>query len=741
MNINKIGKKIFKNYVYIKQHDETDCAAACLAMISREHGLKIPITKVREMAGTDRRGTNALGVVTAANKLGFDAKAVKTDKEGFFEEFQLPVIAHIINKQGLLHYVVIHSISKTKIIVADPGVGLLEQKPTVFFENWTGVLFLLTPNDKFIKRNETKGIFKRFIGLILPQKAMLLNIFVASMMCNVFGIAGSFMFKIITDDVIKNKSFNLLHIVCTAFLVLGVFKILFNAFRTHLLTILSQNIDMSLILGFYKHLVHLPMKFFDNRKVGEITSRFMDSSKVREAVSGVTLVLMIDTIMAIAGGIILYLENSYLFLITLSIIIMYATIVFMFNKPLRDVNRSLMEDNAQLNSFIVESINGIQTVKAFGSERSIFVKTEKKFVKFLKSVFKDSKLINLQSSIVGFIDSSGLVVIFWIGSLSVLNGIMSFGELLAFNALLMYFFDPIKNLINIQPMLQSALVASDRLGEIFDINPEECGFNKKENSRKVIIRRSQLYGRVIFKNVSFRYGTRDWILKNINFVINPGEKVAFVGKSGSGKTTLVKLIMSLYLCEQGDVFIDNVNLRDIDLENLRDFISYIPQESFLFSETIKYNLSMGNDNISMDEMKKVSSGTRTDEFVSEITNGYDAVLEENGANLSGGQRQRLAITRALLKKPKILIMDEATSNLDSVTEQAIENAVNSLPDDVTKIIIAHRLSTVINCDKIFVLDYGEIVEVGSHNELMQFNGKYANMVKEQLKGAIEHANS
>jgi ATP-binding cassette subfamily B protein len=735
----KLFKKFLKRYTYIKQHDETDCAAACLAIISKEHGLKIPITKIREMAGTDRRGTNAFGVITAAQKLGFDAKAFKTDKEGFFEEFQLPAIAHIINKNGLLHYVVIHSITKENLIIADPGIGLIEKKPEEFFENWTGILFILNPNENFEEKDETKGIFKRFLGLILPQKPMLINIFIASMICNVFGITGSYMFKIITDDVLVNREYKTLHIVCTAFIILGIFKILFNAFRTHLLTILSQNIDMSLILGFYKHMVHLPMNFFDNRKVGEITSRFMDSSKVREAVSGVTLVLMIDTIMAVAGGIILYLENPYLFLITLSIIIIYAAIVYMFNKPLREVNRQLMENNAQLSSIIVESINGIQTVKSFNGEKSIFVKTEKRFVEFLKSVFKDSKLINIQTSLVGFVDSSGIILIFWIGSISVLNGMMSLGELLAFNALLAYFFDPIKNLIHIQPTLQSAIVASDRLGEIFDIIPEESGFNKKKNSKKIVVPKRYIKGVIELREVFFRYGTRDWILKNINLMIKPGEKVAFVGKSGSGKTTLVKLLMNLYNCETGDILIDNVNLKEIDTENLRSFVSYIPQETFLFSDTIKYNLTLGNENISMDEIRKIAVQTRTDEFVIEMQNGYDTVLEENGANLSGGQRQRLAITRALLKKPKILIMDEATSNLDAVTEQAVEETIDNLNDDITKVIIAHRLSTVINSDRIFVLDKGEIVEAGSHSFLMRLKGKYYNMVNEQLKGAFEHA--
>jgi len=291
---------LFKKYYCIKQYDITDCGAACLATISKQYGLKIPITKIREVAGTDKQGTNAYGVVKAAEQLGFTSKAVRGNKEAFFSEFPLPAIAHVVVDGSLLHYVVIHKITKNQVVVADPGKGIVKYTPEEFFEVWTGVLILLVPSAQFKKGNETKGIFSRFFGLLIPQKKLIINIFLASLIYTILGILGSFYFKFMMDDILPNNLMKTLHIVSVGIILLSIFKLLLNAFRTHLLLYLSQKLDISLILGYYNHVLQLPMNFFGTRKVGEIISRFMDASKVREAISGATLTIMIDTLMAIA---------------------------------------------------------------------------------------------------------------------------------------------------------------------------------------------------------------------------------------------------------------------------------------------------------------------------------------------------------------------------------------------------------------------------------------------------------
>jgi ATP-binding cassette subfamily B protein len=713
-------------YYCIKQHDITDCAAACIATICRQNKLKIPISRIREVAGTDKQGTNVYGMIKAFEYLGFTAKGVKGDKDAFFSGFPLPAVAHVVVDGSLLHYVVIHKITKKQVIIADPAKGIVKYTPEEFFKIWTGVLVFVAVSDTFKKGNEVKGLWARFFSLLLPSKTLLIHIFFASLLYTILGIAASFYFKILMDEILPNSLEKTLTIVSIGVLGLYLFQTILGAFRSHILLYLSQRLDIAIILGYYKHVLELPMKFFSTRKVGEIVSRFMDASKVREAISGATLTIMIDTLMAIIGGIILFTQNQMLFGVSFVILLFYGIIVFAFNKPLQNINRESMENNSQVTSYLVESLNGIETVKAFNSERTASFQTEKKFIGLLRSVFKNGWLNNLAGSLSGFVSLAGGVVILWVGAYQAIKGEITLGELLTFNALLGYFLDPVKNLINLQPMMQTAIVASDRLGEILDLELE-----KDENEINRLIPKD-LYGNIEFKNLDFRYGTRDLVLRNISMTIEKGQKIAFVGESGSGKTTIAKLLMKFYEYEKGEIFIKNFNIKDINIESLRSKIAYISQDIFLFSGTIYENLTLGIENPSMESVMEAAEMSKAHEFINKFPLRYETMLGENGANISGGQKQRLSIARALLKKPDILIMDEATSNLDSITEKAIEKTIEEHTDGITTIIIAHRLSTIMRCDNIFVLDSGNIVEMGNHAQLMDNHGYYYNLWKEQF---------
>ncbi len=308
---------------------------------------------------------------------------------------------------------------------------------------------------------------------------------------------------------------------------------------------------------------------------------------------------------------------------------------------------------------------------------------------------------------------------------------MTLGSLLTFNALLAYFLDPIKNLINLQPTMQTAIVAAERLSEILDLELEKVADENRKLSPQ------SLNYPIRIENLDFRYGTRKLVLENINMTIGTGEKIALVGESGSGKTTLSKLLMNFYPWEKGEIFIGDYNIKDINLESLRNRIAYISQDIFLFSGTIRENLELGNEDATLEDIIEACKLSKADEFINKLPLRYETMLEENGANLSGGQKQRLAIARALLKKPDILIMDEATSNLDSITEKVIEKTINNLSKDITTIIIAHRLSTIMRCDKIFVMEQGKFIEQGTHNQLIQKKGRYYNLWKDQLPDNIE----
>ncbi|WP_197071817.1 peptidase domain-containing ABC transporter [Paenibacillus sp. FSL R7-0273] len=719
---------LFKKFYCYKQLDATDCGAACLATISKQYGLKYPNTKIREIAGTDKMGTNAFGIVKAAEKLGFTAKAVKGNQEAFFDNFPLPAVAHVIIDQSLLHYVVIHKISKQEVIIADPGKGIVKYTPDNFFKIWTGILILMVPTPEFKKGDLTQGLFARFFKLLIPQKRMLMGIFLASILYTVLGIFSAFYFQFLLDEILPFGLKKTLNIISAGVIVLYIFKILLNAFRSHLLLTLSQKLDISLILGYYHHVLRLPLNFFGTRKNGEIISRLMDASKVRDAISSATLTLMIDIIMVIAGGFILYSQSAMLFGVTLLMVPLYLALVWGFHKPFDRLNREQMEKNAQLTSYLVESIDGIETVKAYNSEISVGFETEKKFISFLRSVFSFGLFNNVQSSLKSVVQLIGGVVILWVGASQVIAGNMSIGQLITYNSLLAYFLDPIQNLINLQPTLQTAVVASDRLGEILDLEAEK---HKDEDQK---LQPTSLKGDIKFSNVSFRYGTRSLVLKDINFHLHEGEKIAFVGESGSGKTTLIKLIMQFYQHESGEILINNINIKDIHLDSLRQRISYISQDTFFFSGTIRDNLCLGLGlDVGLDRIAQACQTAQAHEFINQLPLRYNTMLEENAANISGGQKQRLAIARAILKQPDILIMDEATSNLDSTTEKAVSETINTF-EGITTVIIAHRLSTIMRCDRIYVMDQGQIIEHGTHQELLDYRGKYFGLWKDQLPG-------
>lgn len=714
-------------YFCVGSQDIMDCGAACLATVLKQYGYTTSITKIREIAGTDKMGTTAYGMINAAEQFGFTAKAVKGDADAFFSEYPLPAIARIVVNNSFFHYVVIHKITSKYVLIADPVCGLIKKNITDFLETWTGVLILLTPTPEFQKGNETRTFFERFLKLLIPQKRLVVEIVLASVVITVLGILGAFYFQVIIDDILPAGIVKTLTVLSIGVILLKLFSVALDYMRNQLMIYLSQKLDISLLLGYYNHVLKLPMNFFGTRKVGEIVSRFQDASSIREAISQATLTVLIDTVMAIAGGFILFFKNKVLFAISFVMIVLYAILVLGFNKSYEKANQKQMEDNAQLTSYLVESLNGIQTVKAFNGEDTVQIETEFKFIKTLKSVFKLSCIGNVQESLKDFVELIGKVAIIWVGAYYVLKGQMTIGSLISFDALLVYFLDPIRNLINLQPTMQTAKVASDRLGEILDLEIE-----KNDNQQHKIIPTS-LKGDININNISFRYGAREFVLKHFSMSIQKGQRIAIVGESGAGKTTIAKLLLNLYQYEDGNITIADYALPDIQLEALREKIAYIPQETFLFSGTIYENLTFGLENPNMEEVIKCAKMAQIHDFINEMPLRYETHLDENGSNLSGGQRQRLAIARAMLKKPEILILDEATSNLDAVTEKAIQETIDSYSDNMTTIIIAHRLSTIRRCDKIFVMDKGKIIEMGTHKELMQKqDGYYRNLYQSQV---------
>ena len=705
-------------YYCIKQLDQNDCGAACLTTIARQYGMKISINKVREYSKTNLRGTTAAGIKMAAEKMGFSAKIIKVkNKDNIKAEFPKPGIAHIF-RDNFPHFIVIHKVTRKYVIVADPSKGLQRWDIEEFKKIWSSILIVMVPNSSFSKTtNKSNGIIEKFINIIKFQKSIILNALIASLLITFLGIIGTFYYRFLIDDVLSNKSRANLFSISLIVVVLMFFKVIIEFFRKLLSNYLSQNIDISILYEYYKHVIDLPVEFFKTRKVGEIISRFNDGSKIRNALSSILLTVMIDIVMALFGGIVLYKQSNRLFLFCFVPIILYSILVLAFKKPLEYVNENMMEYNSKLTSYLIESIEGIELVKSFNAEEKIKLKGEEKFVKFIKSIFKYGYVNILQLSIRNGIKEIYGIVLLWSGAYYVLNGDMSVGTLISFNALLIYFLDPIERVINLQPEIQSAIVATKRINEVLEVEIEK----KEDDNNKIQL--NSFSGNIEFKDVEFSYAN-DKILNKINIKIESGQKVALIGESGSGKTTIAKMIMNFYDPIKGEIFLDSYNIKDVSKDAIRSNIAYISQDFFFFSGTILENLKFANENVSYEEIIDVCKKVKIHDYINSLPLRYETLLVEKGTNLSGGQRQRLSIARALLAKPKVLIMDEATSNLDSITELAIEDALEELTKNITTIIIAHRLNTIKKCDKIYVLNKGLVVEEGSHEELIKKKKSY-----------------
>jgi len=710
-----------KKYVCIRQHEQTDCGAACLASVFKYYGLKVPVSKIREEAGTDKMGTNIFGLLEAAKKYGFDTKSVQATEEALHADLPVPFIAHVITENNLLHYIIIHKVTKNQVVVADPAKGIVKYSVTDFLKMWTNVLILIVPNENFIRTSHTKGILKRFFPLVIEQKWLFIRVLIASIILTAIGIVTSFYSQYLIDNVIPNRVETLLTAISVMAIVLYLIECLLEWYRSYLLTYISQKIDKRLFLDYYRHVLKLPMSFFGSRKTGDIIARFQDTGNIRDLISGATLTVILDTIMALAGGFILYLQDNMLFGICVIIVLLYAVVVFFFKTAIRDKNEKVMEENAQLSSRLIETLNGVLTIKAFNSEQQMNNETETIFKKLLKSIFGLNMSVNLQNVLKIFVQLLGGVAILWIGAYKVFSQEMTLGSLITFNMLLSYFSDPIKNLIDLQPQIQTAIIASERASEILDLETEE--------SNTETISLNDFKKDIKLNDVDFRYGKRNLVLTKVNLTINKGEHVALVGESGGGKTTLAKLLLKLYTSENGNITIDGKDIKHFSNDSIRNKIAYVPQETFLLSGTILENLTLGLDNFDMADVEKVIKITKIEDFIELLPLKLKTYLDENGSNLSGGQRQRIAIARALLRKPDILILDEATSNLDSITEKAIQKTINEFNKEMTMILIAHRLNTIKNCDKIFVFDKGQVVESGNHKELMQKQGFYYSFYK------------
>ena len=704
---------------FVPQIDARDCGVAALASIAKFYGSDFSLAHLRELAKTNKEGTTALGIVKAANEMGFETRPVQADKTLFdMSDVPYPFIVHV-NKEGKLqHYYVVYQTKKDYLIIGDPdpSVKITKMSKERFFSEWTGVAIFLAPKPSYQPHKDKKNGLLSFLPLIFKQKSLIAYIVLSSLLVTIINIGGSYYLQGILDEYIPNQMKSTLGIIAIGLIITYILQQAMSFSRDYLLTVLSQRLSIDVILSYIRHIFELPMSFFTTRRTGEIISRFTDANSIIDALASTILSLFLDVSILILVGGVLLAQNPNLFLLSLISVPIYMFIIFSFMKPFEKMNHDVMQSNSMVSSAIIEDINGIETIKSLTSEENRYQNIDSEFVDYLEKSFKLTKYSILQTNLKQGTKLVLNIFILWFGAQLVMSSKISIGQLITFNTLLSYFTTPMENIINLQTKLQSAKVANNRLNEVYLVESE---FQVQENP----VHSHFLMGNIEFDDLSYKYGFGRDTLTDINLTIKQGDKVSLVGVSGSGKTTLAKMIVNFFEPYKGHISINHQDIKNIDKKILRRHINYLPQQAYIFNGSILENLTLGGNNmISQEDILKACELAEIRQDIERMPMGYQTQLSD-GAGLSGGQKQRIALARALLTKAPVLILDEATSGLDVLTEKKVIDNLMSLTDK-TILFVAHRLSIAERTNRVIVLDQGKIIEVGSHKELIQAQGFY-----------------
>ncbi|MBD2356556.1 peptidase domain-containing ABC transporter [Tolypothrix sp. FACHB-123] len=711
-----------KRYPFIQQQSTSDCGAACLAMISQYWGKKFSINMLRNLANVGRAGASLKSLAAAAETLGYQARPVRASFNRLVDQ-QHPWIAHWQSD----HYVVVYKVKKNQVIVSDPGVGRRKLNVKEFQAGWTGYALLLTPTPALQNIPNAKPSLGRFWGAFLPYRGMLIPIILSSILLQVFGLITPLFTQIILDQVVVHKSLNTLQVMAIGLLVFSIWRIALGSIRQYMLVNFSNRVDLTLVSGFIRHALNLPLQFFASRHVGDILTRVQENQKIQSFLTRQAIGAWLDVLTAVVYVGLMAYYNWHLTLLVLSMLVPLILLTVFASPILRQVSREIFNEAAKQSSSLVEMLTGVATVKAAAAEHELRWRWEDHLTSTINAQFRGYKLgigLDVISELINTIGSTALL---WYSATLVIQEQLTIGQLVAFNMLIGNVIGPVMSLVGLWDELQEVMVSVERLDDIFNTQPEET-------AEKAMMVLPKLRGEVQFENVTFRYNADDErnILQNISFEAHPGQTIAIVGRSGSGKSTLVSLLQALYHPTTGRIVIDGHDIRHVSPQSLRRQLGVVPQECFLFSGTILENIALYREQYGLEEVVEVSKLAEAHAFIQSLPLGYSTKVGERGSNLSGGQRQRIAIARALLPNPRILILDEATSSLDTESERRFQRNLQHISRDRTTFIIAHRLSTVRNADNILVLDRGVIVEQGSHETLIALKGLYYHLAQQQI---------
>lgn len=694
---------------------QIDSGLECLSQIAGLNDIALNTENILHQYCVTGKKLDHRQLRLAAEAVGFKSRLLQSNWQKL-QKTPLPAIG--IHDDG--HFFVVAAINEDHVLLHDP----LEAKPLklpkkIFEPAWTGELILLKTKNKS-KTDKLAG-FGWFVPFFTRYRSLFYEVLLASVFVQLFALLTPLFFQVIIDKVLVHRGMNTLDVLAAGLLGLAIFEIALTVLRTYVLTHTTSRIDVLLGAKLYRHLLSLPLVYFEKRRIGDSVARLRELENIRQFLSGSSLTLLIDVLFTVIFFVVLYYYSPLLTAIvalSLPVLVIFALLITPLLK--RNLSKQFSQ-GAENQAFLVESIAGMETIKSMALEPRMQKRWEMQLAEYIRSSFKTTKLNNIAAQSASLVSKISTVMILWIGASQVMSGDLSIGQLIAFNMIASRVFSPIMRVLQYWQEYQQAVISVKRLGDILKLPAEHSAQSSFNGLPKI-------RGAVSFKRVGFRYQPgADQILKNLTLEVTPGQIIGITGQSGCGKSTLAKLIQRLYIPESGSVKIDDVDLSKADPIWLRRQVSVVQQESFLFSMSIRDNIAVSQPGTSLEQIIHVAKLAGAHDFISGLPEGYDTLVEERGSNLSGGQRQRIAIARALLPDPSILIFDEATSALDYESELEIQKNMPVICRGRTVFIIAHRLSALRHADRIIYLENGTVTEQGNHQDLIGIDGRYARL--------------
>ena len=683
-----------KNYTVI-QDGIKECGSACLLSIIRYYGGNVSINSLNELTKTNKNGTNFYNLTEAAKEIGLTGKAYKLSSTKEIIQIDKPFISQVVIN-NYTHFVVVYKISDTKITIMDPAKGMVNMIIDEFNDIWTGYILTLEPYKRLPIYDEDNYLMNIIEYIIYNNKKMIINILIETLIVIIFTCAYSYYFKIIIDNVVNTNKQNLLIIACI-FTIILLIKLITEYLRNNLILYLNQKLDLSIITSIINKIISLPYSYYKNKSTGEVIFRINDALYIKNIITKILTTVLLDTILSLVVLIVLFSINITMTSLLLLLTILYFLVLLIYKDIIKNETNYLQEDNAKVNSLLVESINGYETIKGLNLETRFKNKINKNYLNMINSNLALTKTVYSSELIKDIFEGIIIILIILIGGKYIMDKSLSVGNLITYNTLIYYYINGIRNLSSIYKEYYYAKNSLKRINTLLNYKHEKM--NKTTNLN--------ILGDIKINNLTFGYDEKHLILKNITIDIPKSTKLLILGSSGSGKSTLLKILYKYYQIERDKISINNYDINDYSLLDIRKNITYISQNEFLYSDTIKNNIILDRE-VSEEEFLKICNLTYVTDIIKNNPLSYNMRLEENGINISGGERQRIILARALLKPAKIILIDEGLNEIDINLERKILTNIFKIYFDKTIIIISHRLENISLYDKIINLENGSI---------------------------------